>query len=132
MTNGPDLQAFIFCKNGVAPQIFQLIEFSRLPVEYMHYCVEIIDQHPEIVAGAFDVIRIDLDFFAYSFLYIIDDRPDLSIGISFTNDKKVGRRIIQFAHIQFDNMLGFNILHTVYDQIIQGFIRIFTTTSLFL
>ena len=86
----------MFLVRCIAPHFFQVIKFSGLRVHYMHYHIHIINQHPLQILQALMMIRPLITIFIHLVFYIISDCPYLCSVTSFTYNKKISYRFINF------------------------------------
>jgi hypothetical protein len=109
------LQVSVFSELSIAPQMFQFVEFPGFPVKDMNDGVKVVHTNPPGVLLTFNMERCLTCFFLQSFVDTIRDCLDLGVGVAFANYEKVGRCVIQFSQIQFQDILAFNILDAVDD-----------------
>ena len=82
---------------------------------------EVIHTNPAGILCPFHMNGMLTGFVLDAFGNIFGNRFNLRIGIAFANDKKVGRSIIQFSQIQFQDVFAFNILDAFNYHVVQSF-----------
>ena len=100
----------MFLVRCIAPHFFQVIKFSGLRVHYMHYHIHIINQHPLQILQALMMIRPLITIFIHLVFYIISDCPYLCSVTSFTYNKKISYRFINFSQVERNNIFSLFIL----------------------
>jgi len=87
--------ALIFSTSCITPHIFQLVKLSCLPVKDVNDCGKIINKNPFASLLAFNQCRFNACFRLHLPDNMVCYASNLSIGITFTNDKKISRSVIQ-------------------------------------
>lgn len=87
----------------------------------MHDGSEVIQQDPTgslaplYIGGMLPGFRFDVSVDA------IGNGPHLCIRVSFANDKKVGRSVVQVSEVKLENSLSLGILYGVYNEVVEFF-----------
>lgn len=112
-----NLRVFVRGKFAVTPQILQLVKSPGLRVEYVDDRVKIIKANPFSYLTAVNGFWIFAQLSLEAVLNIVGDGRYLGNGLALTDDKKVSRPIVQLAQVNADDVLAFDILHSIYDDV---------------
>ena len=105
----------------VAPQIFQLIELTGFPVKNVHDRVEVVHADPAGVLLALGMLGAFANFLFDALVDIFGDGLDLGVGIAFADDEKIRRCFVEVSEVQLDDVLAFDVLNAINNQVVQCF-----------
>lgn len=112
------LQRFEFGETGVAPQVFEVIEASGLPVKNMHHRRKIVDADPVGVLFPLDMIGHQPCLFLDPAVNIVRDTFYLGVRFALADDEEICGGLFYMPKIQLDDFFSFDVLDAVNDQII--------------
>lgn len=82
------------------------------------YSSEIVDTYPKGSAVPFHMAGKGVGFLLQPFLDVVGNSLHLGVGVAFANDEVIGWRIIEFPHVELDDVFAFNILYAFNDQFV--------------
>jgi len=85
----------------------------------MSYRRKVVNTNPKRIPVALDMTGKGVCFFPEPFLNMIGNGFYLGVGVAFADDEVVSRGIIQFSHIELDDIFALYILYTFDNQFIQ-------------
>ena len=90
-------------------------------MENVHDGVEIINQHPTGVFGAFRMNRHGVGVLFHFLVNAIGNSLDVGAGVAFANDEKIGWGFAQFPQIQLDDIFAFLVANTFDNGMVEFF-----------
>ncbi len=88
-------------------------------MKHMRYSREVVDANPKRISVAFNMAGKGICLSFEPFLNVIGNGFYLGVGVAFANDEIVSWGIIQFSHVQLDDILALDVLNTFNDQFVQ-------------
>lgn len=106
---------------GVAPKVFYFIKSARFGVKNVYDGIEIVHQYPLGVARPFGVRGRREQFILYFFENTVADGFDMSIGVAFTNNEKIGGGVANLAEVQLNDIFALFIANTFNNEVVEFF-----------
>lgn len=88
-------------------------------MKYVRYSREVINANPKRISVALDMAGKGVCLSFEPFLNMIGNGFYLGVGVAFANDEVVSWGIIQFSHVELDDVFALDVLNTFNDQFVQ-------------
>ena len=88
-------------------------------MEYMRHSRKVVNANPKRISVALDMAGKGVCFSFKPFLNMIGNGFYLGVGVAFANDEVVSWGIIQFSHVELDDVFALDVLNTFNDQFVQ-------------